>query len=63
MTRDGLTQEEKTFLHGMRVVLTEIDICAHFKCHPDGCDECPLAKVVNAQEDLDLAISRVILEK
>ena len=63
MTRDGLTQEEKTFLDGMRVVLTTFDICAHFKCHPDGCDDCPLSRVVNAQEDLDLAISKAILEE
>lgn len=59
MTKDGMTTEEKARLDGIRIVL-DLDICASFQCPYDDCDECPIRSVIEAQEDLQLAISRVI---
>jgi hypothetical protein len=59
MTKDKMTNEEKARLDGIGVVLN-LDICSAFECPYDGCDECPIRNVINAQEDLILAISRVL---
>ena len=59
MTKDGMTNEEKARLDGIRVVL-DLDICAAFTCPYDGCDECPIRSVIEAQENLQLTMHRVI---
>jgi hypothetical protein len=59
MTKDGMTQEEKARLDGIRVVL-DLDICASFECPYDGCDECPIRCVIEAQENLQSTMHRVI---
>lgn len=59
MTKDGMTNEEKARLDGIRVVL-DLDICAAFQCPYDGCDECPIRSVIEAQEKLQLAMSQAI---
>lgn len=59
MTKDKMTDTEKARLEGMETMLN-IDICMVFECPAEGCTECPLHKVVNAQEDLMLAISETL---
>ena len=59
MTKDKMTDTEKAMLEGMEVIFNT-DICTVFECPAEGCTECPLHKVVNAQEDLMLAISETL---
>ena len=44
-----LTEQEKGILEGVRL-LVDIDICAPFPCSRNGCENCPLNKLVKAQE-------------
>ena len=61
MTKEKMTDIEKARLEGMTSFFN-IDICTAFECPSEGCDECPLKRVVDAQEDLILAISRTICD-
>lgn len=55
MTKDGMNKEEKAIFMGMLAVL-DTDICAPFVCPKDGCDNCPLAPVIEAHDRfLDVA--------
>lgn len=56
MTKDKLTEVEKARLEGIEVVFN-VDFCLAFNCPAEGCEECPLRKVVEAQEKLIEAIS------
>lgn len=49
MTKEGINKEEKAIFLGMMAVLN-IDICAHFACPQEGCDDCPLTPVIEAHE-------------
>lgn len=59
MTKDKMTNDEKTRLEGMEIFFN-VDICTVFECPAEGCTECPLRRVVNAQEDLMIAISETL---
>lgn len=59
MTIKGLTAEEKERLDGAWAIMN-FDICTLFECPPEGCDECPMAKVIEAQQDLGLTILKVM---
>lgn len=59
MTKDKMTDVEKARLEGMETIFN-VDICTVFRCPEEGCTECPLKRVVDAQEDLMLAISEAI---
>lgn len=61
MTKDKMTDTEKARLEGMEAIFN-VDICTVFQCPEEGCSECPLQRVVNAQEDLMIAISRTICD-
>ena len=61
MTVDKMTDVEKARLEGMETIFN-VDICTVFKCPEEGCTECPLKRVVDAQEDLMVAISRTICD-
>lgn len=61
MTKDKMTDTEKARLEGMEVIFN-VDICTVFQCPEEGCYECPLQRVVNAQENLVNAISRAICD-
>ena len=58
MTKDGLSREEKAALLGMGAVLL-VDVCAFFDCPNEGCDECPLSRVVDAKAELIRVINEV----
>lgn len=57
MTKDKMTDVEKARLEGMEVIFN-VDICPAFECPDEGCEECPIRKVVEAQENLMVTISR-----
>lgn len=59
MTKDKMTDTEKARLEGMETIFN-VDICTVFQCPEEGCTECPLKRVVDAQEDLMLAISETL---
>lgn len=59
MTKDKMTDIEKARLQGMEIFFN-VDICPEFNCPEEGCDECPIRRVVEAQEDLLKAISGTI---
>ena len=59
MTKDKMTDTEKAMLEGMEIFLN-VDICTVFECPEEGCTECPIGRVINAQRDLMLAISEAI---
>lgn len=61
MTKDKMTDTEKARLEGMEAIFN-VDICTVFQCPEEGCTECPLRRVVDAQEDLMIAISRTICD-
>jgi hypothetical protein len=61
MTKDKMTDAEKRILEGMGVIFN-VDICPAFECPKEGCDKCPIHKVVNAQQDLMVTIERVICD-
>lgn len=58
MTKDMLTEVEKARLEGMEVILN-VDLCLAFDCPDEGCEECPLRKVIEAQVNLVEAIDKV----
>lgn len=62
MTKDGMNEIEKATLRGIEAVLN-LDICDSFQCPDEGCDECPLRKVCEAQEKLVAEIDNLIGEK
>ena len=59
MTKNKITDTEKAKLKGMEIIFN-VDICPAFECPEEGCDECPIRRVVDAQEDLMVAISRAV---
>lgn len=61
MTKDKITDVEKARLEGMEIIFN-VDICPAFVCPPEGCVECPIRKVVEAQEKLMVAISNAVCD-
>ena len=61
MTKDKMTDTEKAKLQGMEIIFN-VDICPAFECPEEGCDECPIRRVVEAQEDLVIAIGRAVCD-
>ena len=59
MTKDKMANDEKARLEGMEIFFN-IDICTVFECPEEGCTECPLYKVISAQEDLMVAIGETL---
>lgn len=59
MTKDKMTNGEKAKLQGMQIIFN-VDICPAFECPEEGCDECPIRGVVEAQEDLMVTISKAV---
>ena len=59
MINNVLEREEKAVLLGMQVVF-DVDICACFDCPTDGCANCPLQAIVQAQEELLKAIYKEV---
>ena len=59
MTKDKMTDTEKARLKGMEAILNA-DICTVFECPEEGCTECPIGRVIDAQKDLMLAIREAI---
>jgi hypothetical protein len=59
MTKDKMTDVEKEKLGAMGIFFNA-DICTVFECPEEGCTECPIGRVIEAQEDLMLAISEAI---
>ena len=59
MTKDKMTDTEKARLEGMEAILN-VDICTVFECPEEGCTECPIRRVIDAQKDLMLAIGEAI---
>lgn len=59
MINNVLEREEKALLLGIQAVLN-FDICACFDCPADGCANCPLQAVVQAQEELMKAINKEV---
>ena len=59
MTKDKMTDAEKERL-GAMAIFFNVDICALFECPEEGCTECPMKKMTDAQEDLILAMSEVL---
>jgi hypothetical protein len=59
MTKDKMTSAEKERLEGMEIFFN-VDICPAFECPEEGCTECPIRRVVDAQEDLIIAVSEAI---
>lgn len=56
-----LTPNEVGILEGMRV-LYDIDICAPFLCSRNGCEFCPLNKLVKAQENFVAELDNLIAD-
>lgn len=50
MTKNGFTSEEKAVLVGMGAVMN-IDICDYFPCSPEGCEQCPLNRLIDLQSE------------
>lgn len=59
MTKDKMTDAEKEKL-GAMAMFFNVDICTLFECPEDGCTECPIKRVIDAQEDVILAISEAV---
>ncbi len=59
MTKDMLTEVEKARLEGMETVFN-VDLCLAFECPDEGCEECPIRKVIEAQANLVEAIGKAI---
>lgn len=59
MINNVLEREEKAILLGMQAVFN-LDICGYFDCPSDGCDNCPLQAVVQAQEEFLNTINKAV---
>ena len=56
-----LTELEKGMLEGIRL-LVDVDICTLFPCHRDGCEQCPLNKLVKAQDNFVAELDNLIAD-
>lgn len=56
-----LTPNEVGILEGLRL-LFDIDICAPFPCHRDGCEKCPLYNLVKAQDNFIAELDNLIAD-
>ena len=59
MINNVLEREEKAILLGIQAVLN-FDICICFDCPTDGCANCPLQTVIQAQAEFMSAINKVV---
>lgn len=59
MTKGAMTNTEKEKLEAMKIFF-DVDICTAFECPEEGCDECPIRTVIDAQENLMRAIVKTI---
>ena len=57
-----LTPNEVGTLEGLRL-LYDVDICAPFPCPRNGCEFCPLNKLVKAQENFVAELDNLIADK
>jgi hypothetical protein len=56
-----LTANEIGILEGLKL-LYDVDICTPFPCSRDGCEFCPLNKLVKAQENFVAELDNLIAE-
>lgn len=56
-----LTPNEVGTLEGLRL-LYDVDICAPFPCPRNGCENCPLNKLVKAQENFMAELDNLIAD-
>lgn len=56
-----LTANEVGILEGLKL-LYDVDICAPFPCSRNGCEFCPLNKLVKAQENFVAELDNLITE-